>query len=296
MTDPSDIQQLQETYSRENLNKISAAIIDAYRNKQYAYIYGLASQLDVDADESVSVNRLFAKLLMRFHPDRFQYYQNEIRKSGLENDRHRLTDFFKIHIALNHLNPVRFETFSEIAQEFEYGLDDDDLASLHIFDEMDGETEFDLDEEPPVRPPSDFFSALKEKEYGNLPVSYETVDFSHLEGELNLSGYQIHDLSGVELCQGLVRLDLSNNQISDLSDMRLLSLLEELDLSMNRITAIEPLAHLASLKTLDLSFNRIKDVLPLLQCGSLKYVNLLGNPVAGADLAILKKEGIVVVH
>ena len=77
---------------------------------------------------------------------------------------------------------------------------------------------------------------------------------SDLEGLTELSvytPYPITDLSGIEHCTKLQKLDLNGNNLSDLSPLSSLTNLQELHLENNPITDISPLSSLTNLKMLD---------------------------------------------
>ncbi|TWH59712.1 putative cell wall-binding domain [Desulfitobacterium sp. LBE] len=82
---------------------------------------------------------------------------------------------------------------------------------------------------------------------------------------LNLKGYGIRDLTGLEAFTNLVSIDLSNNflESSALSRIQNLKNLEHLNLRNNKIEQISALSGLNKLTELDLSFNKIKDFLPI---------------------------------
>ena len=142
----------------------------------------------------------------------------------------------------------------------------------------------------------DFKSALKHKEYGNLDVIYQDHDFVQIEGDLELSGYRIDDLSGIELCIHLITLDLSNNEIFDITNLRFLHLLEELDLSYNKVHNIDILSELHYLTHLDLAFNNAEDISSLLQLNRLEYVNVIGNNIPEFQINALKGRGVIIAH
>ncbi|KAJ2987747.1 hypothetical protein HDV02_005975, partial [Globomyces sp. JEL0801] len=73
--------------------------------------------------------------------------------------------------------------------------------------------------------------------------------------ELELSGYQITDISFLSTLLGLKSLTLNGNKISDLSPLKPLTKLECLIISHNQITDVSVLSNLIKLKTLDLEKN-----------------------------------------
>lgn len=140
-----------------------------------------------------------------------------------------------------------------------------------------------------------FISALKQKEYGNLDVVYQDIDLINIEGDLEISGYRLSDLSGLELCQNLTGLDLSNNNIYDIWMLSQLVLIEELNLSLNRISSIAALETMTHLRILDLSFNDIERIDSLYNLENLEVVNLIRNPIREEQLRPLRRRGVVVV-
>ncbi|GKT35277.1 hypothetical protein ADUPG1_008467 [Aduncisulcus paluster] len=101
-------------------------------------------------------------------------------------------------------------------------------------------------------------------------------------GSLNLSGFSINDLTGIEYLQSITSLDLSSNSIEDISPIGTLTNLITLDLSNNLITSIIPLFSLFSLSILTLYGNPFSDISPLFSLSNLSML-CLSN---GVDLHI----------
>lgn len=113
--------------------------------------------------------------------------------------------------------------------------------------------------------------------------------------ELDASGLGIDDLTGLEACTSLLRLNLNNNEITDLSPLATLSALEELYAGQNQITSVAPLTTLTTLLILDIGigfnpleseqefnppatgYNFITDISPLGTLTNLEYLGLGGN-------------------
>lgn len=98
---------------------------------------------------------------------------------------------------------------------------------------------------------------------------------------LDLSGFSIENIDGIELFDGLKELNLSNNKIQDLEPLEDMFYLESINLSGNkRIEDLEPLEELHSLKYLNLSDNDIRYVDSLKELEYLKYLNLSKNDIS----------------
>ena len=103
---------------------------------------------------------------------------------------------------------------------------------------------------------------------------------------LNRLSNFISDLTGLEYCVNLTRLDLRHNQyISDLSPLSNLTKLTHLDLEDNQVRDLSPLANLTSLTHLYLpgraGKNQISDIGPLSNLTNLKVLVLSGHPFGG---------------
>ena len=132
--------------------------------------------------------------------------------------------------------------------------------------------------------------------------------------ELDLSGWNLMDLNGLENFAGLEKLILNGNHISDLSPLRDLGAMLTLELSNNLLSDISPLeGHrtlrrlvlswngiddvtalngLVWLEELDLSHNRISDVSALNTCVRLRWLDLTGNAALTGDQIRALQEGL----
>lgn len=282
-------------YTQENLNKITHKLVEAYRNKNFSYLDRLASciqeNIPVKADK---INKLFSQLVMLYHPDRLEYYRKEIarhRGNGEIKNLNRFSHIFQILEQIDKPGPIPSESPSRSVHpdQSEYDIYGDTVDwNEVIYDEAYAKETFESGV-------YDFISALKKKEYGNINVVYRKQDLANTEGDLELSGYDIQELSGLEFCTNIVTLDLSNNRIFDITNIGYLHLLEELDLSFNQISQIDVLSELEYLKILDLSFNHINDIRPIFDLTRLEYVNTVDNPIPQAQIDVLRKKGIIVV-
>jgi hypothetical protein len=90
----------------------------------------------------------------------------------------------------------------------------------------------------------------------------------------------ISDLTGIESCVNLTRLELNGSQISDLTPLAGLTNLGRLELIGNQISDLTPLAGLTNLGTLYLNGNQISDLTPLAGLTNLGNLYLIGNQIS----------------
>jgi hypothetical protein len=235
-------------------------------------------------------SKIFLKLIKFFHPDRLNYMLQDIEKSFHNDDVQKL-QFYKNLLAFESTVAEglsrRFEI--ELAEDYQY--DDDDLR-YHASGVADSHD----DEVHEVEERFDVITAVKAEYLGNIDCHIEYADLSSLEGDLDLSDYNIDDLHGLQYCRNITSLNLSNNCISDICHIQHLHYLEELFISDNHIASVEYLRGLSNLKIIDLSQNEVQDVSPLAFLDSLEFVNLRNNPVSNnVFLQKLKGKSFVVV-
>jgi len=288
--------RLIQSYTQENLNKITHKLVEAYRNKNFSYLNRLASSIQESIPAKADkINKLFSQLIMLYHPDRLGFYRKEIARHHSNGEIKNLDQFSHIFQILEEINKPGLSS----SEPSSSSVDSDQNESDWYGDAVDwNEVVYDQAHERETFESGvyDFISALKEKEYGNLDVVYRKQDLANTEGDLELSGYDIQDLSGLEFCTNIVTLDLSNNRIFDITSIGYLHLLEELDLSFNQISQIDALSELDYLKVLDLSFNQIRDIRPLFDLNHLEYINFVGNRIQESQIQVLRKKGIVVIY
>ncbi|AFM02117.1 cell wall-binding protein [Desulfitobacterium dehalogenans ATCC 51507] len=96
---------------------------------------------------------------------------------------------------------------------------------------------------------------------------------------LNLDGYGIRDLTGLEACSNLRTLDLRNNFLkgSNLSTLQRLPDLEYLNLRNNDLEQVDTVRNLTKLTYLDISLNKIKDFAPIRDLTRLTSLFLKSN-------------------
>jgi len=287
--------QLMAAYTEKNLHRLSTRIIDAFRGKQFGVIREILRLVDgyVDLQER-QMHRLFARLIMLYHPDRLQHYLQEINQCHDEGDEARLQQFSHLLVVLENLDRVKPSVIEvvdpEFAAETSYGYDETEFD--RVVDLEEAEEDAGYDEEGEL---VDFITALKEKEYGNLEIEFSRSDLENTEGELVISDAGLEDLSGIENCRNLIILDLSQNEIFDITPLAHLQMLEELYLSENSISDIGALAFLTRLKKLDLAFNLIDDISPLFDLDGLEYLNVIGNKIPAGQVKRMRGMGVVVI-
>lgn len=287
--------ELKNTYTEENLNKITRKIIDSYRNEESDFLDNLIGKLGefLQLDDS-KINKAFPRLVMLYHPDKLKYYQNQIENNYHNASEIKLTQFSHIFIALKNLNyiPKRkaIDTTQTSVRPEDYGYEVD----INDFDNI--VESYELDQEYVSEGSTiDFISALKMQEFGDLDLDLRSSQLESFTGDLNFAGHGIDDVTGIENCINISSLDFSKNEIVDITGLGFLTLLEELYLSKNEIYAIDGLSTLHKLRLLDLSFNNIDDISPLFELPNLQYLNLVGNQIPQKQIAQISKKGRIII-
>ncbi len=291
MENASLYERLARAYTLENLNKITYKIIDAHRSKNFTYIKNLAQHIG-KVEKTANINRLFSRLIILYHPDRLAYYEKKIKALHSCSDRKNLKQLSHIWQALEYVDDNEAILNEEsLETEDQYKYDSKHYGNPFERNKVFDWSDFGLWAEVESH---DFISAFNHKEYGNIVGDYQGHDFSSMD-EIELSGYNISDLTGIHQCYNLSLLDLSNNNISDINSISHLHFLEWIDLSHNEIIHVNALSELHSLQDIDLSFNRIKDIMPLLHLNSLRYLDITGNHIAADQIDKFSKEKIIVI-
>ena len=288
-------EQLKYGYTIENLNKISAIIIEAYRDKNFTFLKKMSQRIsDTLLISESKINKVFARLMFLYHPDKLEFYQKAIDRHFSAGETVQLQQLSHIFRILEYIDQVPLKSAkpaSDLNPEYRYdttATDDPGRTTYETVDLYEG-GDYQIEVE------HNFFTALKHKEYGNLDVVYHEEDLRNVEGDLELSNYNIFDLSGLELCENLIALDLSNNRIFDISAIRELHLLEEIDFSFNQIMYVDSLAGKNYLRRIDVSFNQIEDISPLLTLRKLEYLNVVGNPIPKSQIDEFRSRGVLVI-
>jgi hypothetical protein len=283
--------QLEEAYSVRNLNKISLTLINLYQNQKYSILRKIAEIIgDFMEIEITSEGKGFSKLIRMYHPDRSEYYLNDINRLVGLNDFDGL---------LEHSHILKLERIEEIANSLS-SYEDIDYSPVYGWDEdREGYSFINLNKKTrnqkfTTRPKGyDFYDAMKIRQYGRLDVEFP---FYYLEDidEFELSSSDIVRLDGIEFCIHARTIDLSENRIFDLSLLTGLTQLEELNLADNRIAIIDDLYNLSGLKRLNLSNNLIDDISTLFELVRLEYVDLTGNKISVEQIDRLAEMGVKV--
>ena len=89
--------KLKDAYTDENLNKITAKIIDLYKSKQYYEIKNIAKIISEFIDiKDNKVSRCFSKLIMIYHPDKGNFYRTKIDEVYKRGNLEELTNYSHI--------------------------------------------------------------------------------------------------------------------------------------------------------------------------------------------------------
>ena len=281
----TDLQKkLEEAYSIGNLNNISLTLINLYKNEQFSILQKIVEIISDFVDIEISTEgKGFSKLIKLYHPDRSNYYLNEIRKLADDNNFDGLLDYSHI---------LKLERIEEISNSLNSFIDID-YSPVYDWDmETDGFTIIRDNENNQSKTHSkkireyDFYDAVKMRHYGQTDIEFPSYYLEDID-EFELSSSNINDLDGVQFCIHAKTMDLSNNRIVDLSPLNGLVGLEELNLADNLIGDIDALGYLTNLKSVNLSNNRIEDISPLIELEKLEYVDLTGNQILSAQIRSL---------
>lgn len=292
--------KLKAIYSEKNLTFLTTSLIDSFRGKQHALIKSMAWCIPEESGiHQDNVNKLFSHLIMMVHPDRINYYRKEIETGYQRKDRKHLMRFTFLFQLLEdlhqgHLN-VNIDSEIRESMEDEYWYVDEDFDQIIDLDETMASDENNYIPEDAIEVACDFMSVLAGKE-GITDMILEPFHLENLSGALDVSGYGINDLSGIEYCTHITSLDLSANHLIDINEISNLVNLSELYLSGNAIGSIESLQPLRHLKYLDLSYNDIQDISVVKDLPAIAFINLTGNPLSTGQIDAIRTEGRIVVY
>ncbi|HNZ26323.1 MAG TPA: leucine-rich repeat domain-containing protein [Spirochaetota bacterium] len=281
--------KLLDLYAEDNLNKISAALINAFKRKNSAYIKKVYSKFSKISPED-SVNKMFARLIVIFNPDRLDANKKDLELSYKSGKMKELKGLIEIIESINN-GEITVKEKPAAAKNADTTIPKKSGGNITGLGESINENTYAFD-----KPGYDFFSAVKLREYGNIKVNLKHHRLKDLEGEQNFSDSEIEDLNGLEYCINITSINLSYNRIKDISAFAGLESLTEIDLSNNFIDKIDSLETLKNLKYLDLSFNKIDDISALFNLPNLKYLNVVGNKVPIEQIYRTIREGVLAVY
>jgi hypothetical protein len=284
--------KLLEAYSETNLNKIARNLIRLYKEKEFEKLNIISGMLTEWFELVIEPDgKGFSKMISLYHPDRGDYYRNQISEAATKRDTQRLLRFGHIFVIQNIEEiAANMESYEDIDYSPEYVWDVKDSG----FSYFDGKQKKNKVREAKVPTGGfSFYEAMQIRQYGHTNTSFPTYYLEDMD-EVELSESEISDLEGIEYCIHTLSMDLSGNLITDLSPMAGLSRLQELNLSNNRLSYIDAISNLQQLKSLDLSNNSIDDISPLLEIGALEYVDLTGNKIPPNQLNELREMGVIV--
>ncbi len=292
--------ELKKKVTAARLKDMSIEVISRYKKKDHGYLANLAERLGISSAET-GISRVFAQLIQLYHPDRLKKILGEIELHKKNGNAEELTRIKGIYLV--DLKKVQARSFP-IEHEEEYVYEDEepgyDEYEEYYDDEedisRDHEYEDEVSEETVADGEYGFIEAVNDLYLGNLEYELTLADLQNLEGDLDLSGFELEDLTGVEYCVNITSMNLSGNRIYRIHQLSGLVKLEVLYLSNNRIDDITFLEGLTELRELDVSFNDIEDISVLLELPNLQYVNLVENPVSDETIIEeLQDNGVIVI-
>lgn len=313
-------ERLKSEFTKEYLEGVSVRLIEWFRGERRGEIRKLYRRVyspEIHGEFQENPTREFFALIKSFHPDRLQSYRDKIEAYYSARDRNglealRLLVGLRLDDARPHTPPqsspqsspapeyeaeaadVDFDSRAwahDLNEDFDEFFDPQDEPDGDEADESDGAFGTDVEENR-----KEFLAALVLEEPGlkNEPLTESLL--ASLEGELNLSGYGIDDLTGLEFCTNLESLNLAGNCIESIDEIAKLRGLRRLYLSDNEIRDIAGLGELELLEELDLSFNPVEEISALLDLPALQLVNLVDCPLEPGQLERLKARGITAIH
>ncbi len=286
-------QQLKEAYTEANLNKISRNLIRLYSEKQYDQLKKIAGMITDWVTINIGEDKQgFSKLILLYHPDRIQYYHNELENCLRMKNRSRLQRLEHILVIQNIEEiAVVFDNYEDIDYTVEYEWDADSIGFSYFSDSSSprhSERRIKVS-----RSNYSFYDAVRMRNYGNTTTEIPSWYFEDWD-EIELMESEIDDLDGIEFCINAVTVDLSVNSITDISQLFSLTSIEELNISDNKIGYIDALSNLLKLKSVDLSNNQIDDISPLFDLPELEFCDISGNKVPPAQVHELEELGVTV--
>ena len=287
--------QLKEAYTEANLNKISRNLIRLYQEKQHDKLKVIAGmiadwvQIDIGEDKQG-----FSKLIMLYHPDRIQYYHDELTNYEISGNPTRLRRLEHI-LVIQEIEEIALtlSNYEDVDYSPEY-VWDTDTSGFSYF--SDSSSKGHSERKTKVSKSSySFYDVVKIRNYGNTTKEIPSWYFEDWD-EIEMSESEIFDLEGIEYCTQAVSIDLSGNSITDISPLFNLTAIEELNLADNKIGYIDALSNLLKLKSVNLSNNQIDDLSPLIDLPILEFCDVTGNKIPIDQIQELEANGVTVCH
>jgi len=288
-------QKLKEAYTEANLNKISRNLIRLYTEKQYDQLKKIAGMITEWVTIEIGEDKKgFSKLIMLYHPDRIQYYHNELEHYLTSKNHTRLLRLEHI-LVIQDIEEISMilDNYEDIDYSVEYEWDADTTGFSYFSDSAP--PKYSTRKTKVSKSNYSFYEAVKIRNYGNTTTEIPTWYFEDWD-EIELTESEIDDLDGIEYCINAVTVDLSLNSITDISPLFGLSSIEDLNLSDNKIGYIDALSNLLKLKTVNLSNNQIDDISPLYDLPELETCDISGNKVPITQIHELEELGVTVCH
>jgi hypothetical protein len=292
---------LRKKLSVDTLKEITADIIHAYKYKNPQILHHYAVRIGLDG-AGISVNKLFAKLVQTYHPDKFESIIRDIESQWKNGQLSRLRELDNIYTS----RVVKREIQLDYQEQYDLSMDDFFYHGMGVVSEKSifgspgirvgyGAKSRDRSGKTGQGGRVGFTDALHRELCGGFQYELTTSDLRALRGELDLSDCGITHLDGVQKCTHITGLVLAGNRIQDLGPLSTLASLQSLDVSCNRVREIGCLRGLVNLTELDVSGNRLSDVDVLLHMEKLRYVNLCGSvAVSDGTVAALRDRSVLV--
>ena len=288
---------LKNGLNHERLKEISSDIIAKYKRRDNYGLSWYASLLNIQSSE-LSTNKLFSKIIQVYHPDKLSRILREIDSHYTNHDVEELFRLKNIYL-FSEGERVKIPDFMYDSNELygynekEFGYSEKDIYEEEVLSEDFSEI---IDDEITDKEYG-FIEAVNKAFFGNLTYTINSHELRNLEGELDLSDYDIIDLKGIENCININSLNLSVNKIYRINQLSGLTRLEYLYIAENDIEDIDGLRDLKNLRELDISFNEVEDISVLRELINLEYVNLIGNPVKDVNIIDeLVKRAVIVIY
>jgi hypothetical protein len=287
--------QLKDAYTEDNLNRITAALLELYRLKQHGKLRTIARRIsDIVAVDDSKISKCFSQLIVLYHPDRGELHRREIdalHAAGRDRDLRRFSHILLLDDIDRIPSPPSAPDIVDYTPEYSYETGEDFVHTTSEFDEETFEdTQYEANEE---EFDNSFFHLFKMKTYGTLTIEMPSYYLRDLD-EIEMADCAMTSLDGIEHCLNVTTVDISDNELTDISELQSLGRVIELYAARNQIGYIDALSNLTRLRIADLSMNNIDDVSPLFHLDHLELVNIVGNPVPRKQVERLKSLGCTV--